>query len=289
MAVSHVKSDTIADFTGTITGFNSQGSTTTIAATDLVRPADWNSAHNQFYTLTGNTIGNSTASGTNVLFAGSNGIVVGGSTGTVVFQRRIESGHNPFAPGVEIVYGQQGQASCHVQPLTNDAPFQFDRIVLGWAGSAASNSSFSATVSIAVGLYTNNANTLSVFASTSTSYAITASGTVGSYSLWAGPRNVTIPWTSTITQDVWLGVWSRTTTAGGAGFTFNQGLASQPNSAFSGILGAASAASVQSRVGFGQYASTSTTLPSSIPISTIIGTASIGLRPPVFFFGSGTV
>ena len=84
MAVSHIKSDTIADFTGTVTGFNSQGSTITIAATDLVRPVDWNSAHNQFYSLTGNTNGNSTASGSNVLFAGSGGITIGGSTGTVV-------------------------------------------------------------------------------------------------------------------------------------------------------------------------------------------------------------
>jgi len=83
MAVSHVKSDTIADFTGTITGFNSQGSTTTIAATDLVRPSDWNSAHNQFYTLSGNTTNASTASGTNVVFQGGQLITLGGSTGTI--------------------------------------------------------------------------------------------------------------------------------------------------------------------------------------------------------------
>lgn len=85
MAVSHVKSDTIGDFTGTITGFNSQGSTTTIAASDLVRPSDWNSAHNQFYTLTGNTTGNSTASGTNVILSGGQLISLGGSTGSIKF------------------------------------------------------------------------------------------------------------------------------------------------------------------------------------------------------------
>lgn len=84
MAVSHIFSNAIADFTGTFTGFNSQGSTTTIAATNIVRPSDWNSAHNQFYTFTGNTTGNSTASGTNVIFAGSGGVSVGGSTGSVV-------------------------------------------------------------------------------------------------------------------------------------------------------------------------------------------------------------
>ena len=64
-ALSHVKNVTIADFTGTFTGFNSQGSSTTIAATDIVRPSDWMSAHNQFLTLTGNTNVQSTASGTN--------------------------------------------------------------------------------------------------------------------------------------------------------------------------------------------------------------------------------
>jgi hypothetical protein len=83
MAVSHVKSDTIADFTGTITGFNSQGSTTTIAATDLVRPADWNSAHNQFFTLSGNTNNASTASGTNVVLQGVGAVTLIGSTGTI--------------------------------------------------------------------------------------------------------------------------------------------------------------------------------------------------------------
>ena len=51
MALYHVKSNTIADFTGTVTGFNSQGSTTTLAATNLVRPGDWNSAHTMTGTL----------------------------------------------------------------------------------------------------------------------------------------------------------------------------------------------------------------------------------------------
>lgn len=81
MAVSHIKSDTIADWTGTVTVFNSQGSTATVAATDIVRPSDWNSVHNQFYTLTGNTTNSSTASGTNVVFSGAGNITLGGTGG----------------------------------------------------------------------------------------------------------------------------------------------------------------------------------------------------------------
>ena len=64
MAVSHVKSNTVADWTGTVTVGNSTGGTQTIAATNLVRPGDWNSAHNQFYTLSGNTTNASTAPAT---------------------------------------------------------------------------------------------------------------------------------------------------------------------------------------------------------------------------------
>jgi len=45
LTVSHVKSNTIPDFTGTVTVNNSSGGTQTMAATDLVRPSDWNSAH----------------------------------------------------------------------------------------------------------------------------------------------------------------------------------------------------------------------------------------------------
>src|SRR5215475_14248811 len=84
MAVSHVKSNTVADWTGTVTVFNSQGSTTSVAATNIVRPSDWDSAHNQFYTLTGNTTLSSTASGTNVVYSGAGNVTLGGSSDTVI-------------------------------------------------------------------------------------------------------------------------------------------------------------------------------------------------------------
>lgn len=86
MAVSHIKSDTIANWTGTVTVSDSQGSSSTVAATDLVRPTDWNSVHNEFFTLTGNTTLSSTASGTNVVYAASGpSMSIGGSSNTVIF------------------------------------------------------------------------------------------------------------------------------------------------------------------------------------------------------------
>lgn len=56
LTITHAKSDTIADFTGTITGFNSAGATTTIVATDLVRPSDWNSGHQYTFSLTASEV-----------------------------------------------------------------------------------------------------------------------------------------------------------------------------------------------------------------------------------------
>jgi hypothetical protein len=58
VSVFHVKSVTIPDSTNT----------------DIVRPSDYNSGHNQFLTISGNTLGASTVSGTNIVWAGTNNI-----------------------------------------------------------------------------------------------------------------------------------------------------------------------------------------------------------------------
>lgn len=85
MAVSHIKIDPQGDFTGTVTIFDSGGATATVNATDMVRPSDWNSVHNQYMTLSGNTVGASTASGSNIVFQGGNNITLSGNGDTIVF------------------------------------------------------------------------------------------------------------------------------------------------------------------------------------------------------------
>jgi hypothetical protein len=84
MAVSHVKSNSVADFTGTVTVFNSLGATTTTLATALVRPSDWNSAHNQFMTISGNTAGASTLSGTNLVYQAGNNVTLSATDQTMI-------------------------------------------------------------------------------------------------------------------------------------------------------------------------------------------------------------
>ena len=91
MAVSHVKSNPVANMTGTVTVFNSAGITTTANATDLVRPLDWNSVHNQYMTLAGNTAGGSTLSGTNIVLQGGNGVTLSATDQTIIFSAANQS------------------------------------------------------------------------------------------------------------------------------------------------------------------------------------------------------
>src|SRR5258706_4680311 len=80
-AVSHNKTLPMADFTGTVTVFNSQASTTTIAASDIWKPSNVNSAHDQFVTLSGNTSGQSTSPAvSNVILAGGSNITLSMAT-----------------------------------------------------------------------------------------------------------------------------------------------------------------------------------------------------------------
>ena len=64
MAVQHVYSNAVADGT----------------ATSVVRPSDWNSYHNQYLSISGNTAGQSTISGTNIVLQGGNNITLSANT-----------------------------------------------------------------------------------------------------------------------------------------------------------------------------------------------------------------
>ena len=222
MTILHNFSNTTPDFTGTITGFNSQGSTVTLAASNLVRPSDWNSAHNIVMTLTGNTSNESTVSGSNIVLRGGDNVTLIGSGSVIEIVGPSEitrQGYDPFGYGAESVAGQQGAGTLYIAPMTNTPNFQFDRVIMPIQLSNASNSSFSATFSFSLGIFTRNNSSLSLLTSTSTSHNFSASGTVGSYSLWGGIRNLTIAFTNTITRgDYWVGIWSRTTTGGGLMF-----------------------------------------------------------------------
>lgn len=82
MTIRHVFSNLVADATGTLTVWNG-ATTATVAATDIVRPSDWNSAHELASTISGNTAGQSTVSGTNIVLAGGANITLSANGSTV--------------------------------------------------------------------------------------------------------------------------------------------------------------------------------------------------------------
>jgi hypothetical protein len=197
------------------------------------------------------------------------------------------SGHDPFGHGVESVAGQQGAGTLFMLPLGYMPTMQFNHVAMPVQISNASNSSNSWTLSASVGIYSKTGFTFSLITSVSHSWNGTASGSVGSYSLWGGIRKATMGLTTTLPEgNYWAGVWSRTS-ANAGGQTLNQMLASQPNSSYSGLLGVATNATDQMHEGLGRFSvSFSTDMPSSVALSHIQGNSSILQRPPIIFFGS---
>ena len=113
VTITHAKSNIIADWTGTVTVGNSSGGTNTVAATDLVRPQDWNSAHAITLNLTGSeiaslfNIGNGISSTTNASGI-SMGIMLDDYLEPVRFQN--SSVTVSTAPGLHTWYFQQFDA-----------------------------------------------------------------------------------------------------------------------------------------------------------------------------------
>lgn len=87
MSLFHAYNQTVADGT----------------ATSVVRPSDWNSAHNQQITLAGNTAGQSTVSGTNIAFQGGNNVTLSAITAAGAATILV-SGANTVAQSVQPVY-----------------------------------------------------------------------------------------------------------------------------------------------------------------------------------------
>lgn len=289
MSIVHAFSNTVPDATGTVTVWNG-ATTASVAASGIVKPSDWNSGHNQLYTLSGNTNNASTASGTNVVLAASGNITLVGSTNTIVISgptAKTYSGFNPYHD-IPMVTGQPGQGTINFEP-EQFPNVQFDRIVMPILNSNATNSSGSHTLSFWVGFYTRNDSSLSLLASTSRSTALTHSGTQGSYSLYSGMRLFTIPMTSTFTEgEYWVGMLSRTT-SGGANGTYSNMVGSNYNTNFNGFFGSSHNTTYQFTLGQGVYSATTSAMPGSVAFSQIRGSDSQALRPPVFMLASSTI
>lgn len=183
----------------------------------------------------------------------------------------------------ELVSHGGANATLYLQHLTMPH-VQFDRVGLWFTHSNATNSSGSLTMSAHIGIYTRNASTLSLLASTSATIAYTASGTVGSYSQFGGIKIWAVPWTTTMSaSNYWIGRLTRSTT-GGANMTFGAMGLSNVASTWSGYLGSASNATNHRFIGQGVYSATVSTLPGAISLTQINGNSSVMHRQPAFAF-----
>ena len=216
-------------------------------------------------------------------------ISVNGSTISIgVPNPYTKSGYHPYADKVGVIM-QPGQGTLQFDPMYLGQAIQYDRLVFGLNNTNSSNSSGSHTLSFWVGIYTRNASTLSLLQSTSSSTALTHSGTAGSYSLYSGLRLFTIPQTSTLTQgEYWLGFVSRTTSGGANGSYSNLGC-SWVNSNFLGHFGSSHNTTYQLTLGQGVYSATTSGMPGSVGFTQIRGSDSMALRAVKIMFASGTV
>ena len=234
---------------------------------------------------------NGTITSGTVVFANSNGVSFGlnGSTMTasVIGGGVTYSGWAPHEDYV-MVAGQQGNGTVYIEPQRAPAYVQ-DRVAIPILYTNTSNSTGTVTLSYFVGLYTKNASTLSLSASSSISATVGFSGTAGSYSLHSGIRLLTFPWALTVPAgDIYIAHLSRTSTSS-QNASISQMLVSQINSAFVGFLGQSHNTTYQFTQGQGVYTATSSSLPNSIAFSQIRGSDSIAFRPPSIMFMNGTV
>jgi hypothetical protein len=312
VAVSHIKSNTVADWTGTVTVGNSTGGTNTIAATDLVRPADWNSAHNQWVTISGAaTAGTENGSGTNLVYGGSNSLTLslstaagGGQTlwlqpamsnltwgpglslssngSTIAILQVPKSEYRPYAPAVQQAF-QNGQSTMHVWPVDIPVDVTCQYIGIPLIYSAASNSSNSQSISLTFALYTRNSQSFGSMHSTQYTTAMTASGSVGTNgAAFVGNRELRIAWSTSLSAGRYYQVFLSKTASNAGGVSISNVGASNWASAFSGGFGVASAASAQWYEAAGILSAQTAAIPATFNASDIIGSTSVQQRPQIW-------
>ena len=105
MAIKHVYSNNVADGTNT----------------NVVRPSDWNSYHNQFSTLSGNTAGQSTLSGTNIVLQAGNNITLSGVGNTVVISGQDAMASNAGSNFINTSQSSLFQLTSNTSIITSNA------------------------------------------------------------------------------------------------------------------------------------------------------------------------
>jgi hypothetical protein len=162
MQIGHAKSITIADVTGTMTGWLG-GTTASVAASAAQLPSDWNSRHNLHFTLGGNTTVGSTFTGTNLPFVATGDLKIGISASSLYISGGTTQGdYRPFDLGNNTSFSSLGQNSIYLQHFIPEFDMAGDRVELWARGSFVSSSnSMAYSQTIRYGIYTQGTGTQS--------------------------------------------------------------------------------------------------------------------------------
>lgn len=220
MAIVHAFSNTVADATGTITVWNG-ATTASVAAAGVVRPTDWNSAHNVVYAMGGNTTNASTVSGSDVIIAGMGGVSVGGSNGSLIFSAAPQitiSDMEMYLLGNNTSFSSYGQNTLYFQgfrPLENVSMTAIEMSVslssvsssishsvgetlsYGWysKGTGTNNSRYESMATSSFVMQASYSSNLSgglTFGDNGTSYTVSSAGTVFG-SVLSGQKIMSLP------------------------------------------------------------------------------------------------
>lgn len=194
MPITHAFSNTVADATGTLTIWNG-ATTSSVAATDLVRPSNWNSAHNMQFNLAGNTTNASSVSGTDVVINGAGLVTVGGSNSSLMVSVTLPSMSDwePNPLGNNSSFSSFGQNSLYFQGLLPKDHYTFSIVeMMVSLSSATSSISHSVAQTMSYALYSRGtgASTSQYLSMTSSSFSMGANYSSNlSGSLSAGNAN----------------------------------------------------------------------------------------------------
>lgn len=201
MPIQHFYTQTVADGT----------------ATSLVRPSDWNSAHNMVFNLSGNTLGSSQLVGSDVTFVGGNNITLSADTAAdkLVFIGPAAGGATlsfmeptPLVGTANSSLGQNSLYFVPIKPQNNVTMTAVNMLVS--LSCTTSNISHAVSQTLSYGLYSlgTGASTSQLLLMATSSIAIMASyssNLTGRYTISQGANSTTYSSPGQASTSVWLG------------------------------------------------------------------------------------
>ena len=201
MPIQHFYTQTVADGT----------------ATSVVRPSDWNSAHNMVYNLSGNTLGSSIVNGADITLVGGNNVTLSADTAAskLVFVGPAAGGTTLSfmepTPLVGTANSSLGQNSLYFVPFKPQNNVTVTAVnMLVSINNATSNNSHAVSQTLSYGLYSlgTGASTSQLLLMATSSIAIRASyssNLSGGYTISQGTNSTTYSSAGTGSTSAWTG------------------------------------------------------------------------------------